>query len=208
MRQEGRIEKIANGSLGLLRTSDEMLMFLRLFGLLQIYRWANARWKYPPRDPWIKILVWMQILSSATFQGIENTAYLARKGVLRGEGVRRRTTRLIALGNKFWMTQHILEILRLLRVKQLKWDEDLGAEQIEQSEIQISAAVKGEADTQSEELKKQWQRELVFNISWLPIRLHAAHVDESESAVTDTWFGVFGLLPSLMLLQEAWKASA
>lgn len=190
-------------------------MFLRLFGLLQIYNWAHSRWKSPPRDPIIKLLLWAQILSSTAFQGIENAAYLARKGVLRGERMRKRTPRLIALGNKFWLTQHLLEIARLLRVRQLKWNEDLGAEETTESSTELptrspsqSNMGREEVREQSEELKRQWQRDMVFNVSWLPIRLHASHVDEQESPISDMGFGVFGLVPSLMLLQDAWKACA
>lgn len=192
------------GILSLARACDEFLMFLRLFGLLQIYTWAHSRYTRPPRDPIIKLLVWAQILSSAVFQGVENTAYLARKGVVRGAGVRNRTVKLIALGNKFWLMQHVLEVLRLLRVRQLRWNEDFGAESTEQT----GKKAEGIVEAESEELKKQWQRDVWFNVSWLPIRLHASHEDEGKSPVTDTWFGIFGLLPSLIMLQDAWRASA
>lgn len=177
-------------------------MFLRLFNLLHIYAWAHTRYLHPPRDPIIKLLLSAQILSATLFQSIENAAFLARRGVLRGPSWQRKIPLLIAFANRFWMTQHLLELLRLLRVRQLRWNEDFGAEEEEQQRREDVV------EAESEELKRQWERDLVFNASWLPIRLHASHEDEGESPVTETWFGVFGLVPSLIMMQDAWKASA
>jgi hypothetical protein len=175
-------------------TSGEMWMFLRLFGLFHIYRWAREFWEASHRDPSIKLLMWMQIAAASTFQAIENVAYLASKGILPGE---KRAMRWMAISNRFWMLQVVLEGLRLLRVRQLGWREELGAES-EEKEMKV----------QSDALRKRWRRDFYANAGWLPMTLHWSYEHESNSPVPEAWQGVVGLIPSIVGLQDAWRETA
>jgi len=191
--------------LNLARTSDDVLMFLRLFGTLEIYTWARHRWIQPPHDPIIKLLAWLQIASAGTFQVIENLAFLAKHRILPGQQWEHRVPGLIALGSKFWFVRQGLEVLRLLRVRQLRWNEDFGAER------NIAAASDRDAvvSIESKELKKKWRREVWSNLAWLPVRLYASYEDRPEERpVSDFAFGVCGVVPSWVMLRDAWKESA
>ncbi|KAK3708307.1 hypothetical protein LTR37_011572 [Vermiconidia calcicola] len=161
---------------------------------------AHEIYNTPPRDPAIKLLLWAQVGAGATFQVIENIAYLASKGILPGRRCEESWPRWMALSNRFWMAQVVLEGLRLLRVRQLNWNEEFGA----QSEDNDDKAVK----VQSEALKKRWKTDFYANAAWLPLTLHWSFEDESRSPVTETWQGVCGLVASVLGLKDAWRESA
>ncbi|KAK3712009.1 hypothetical protein LTR37_009321 [Vermiconidia calcicola] len=195
-----KLSKTCAGLKALAETSAEVWMFMRLFALLHIYKRAHEIYSTPPRDPAIKILLWAQVGAGATFQVIENIAYLASKGILQGRRCEENWPRWMALSNRFWMAQVLLEGLRLLRVRQLNWNEELGA----QSEDGDEKAVK----VQSEALKKRWKSDFYANAAWLPLTLHWSFEDESRSPVTETWQGVCGLFASVLSLKDAWRESA
>ena len=147
---------------------------------------------------------------------MENAAYLATKGVLRG-GKRweKRAAGWLAVSNRFWMGEVVLEGLRLLRVRQLRWDEGIGAEAEDEGaeagvegEEGVGVEGKGIVSTQSAELKRRWTRDFYANAGWFPMTLHWSYVDEADSPVTETWQGISGLVPSVILLQDAWRESA
>ena len=118
----------------------------------------------------------------------------------------------MALGNKFWLARQGLEVLRLGRVRQLRWREELGAEGLATTAEEGGEGKEGGGvvRVESEELKKQWQRDVVFNLGWLPVRLYASFEDQppSQRPVSDSWFGAFGLMSSLILLQDSWRETA
>jgi hypothetical protein len=105
----------------------------------------------------------------------------------------------MAISSRFWMAQVVLEGLRLLRTRQLNWDEELGAEKKDDD---------GEIKVQSEALRKRWRRDFYGNAGWLPITLHLSYEDESNSPVSEAWQGLCGLVPSVVGLTDAWKETA
>lgn len=128
------------------------------------------------------------------------------------------------IGNRIWLLRQMLEVLRLGRVWQLGWREEFGAE-ASSAPPPPSKAEAGKGDeegmeggvhargeemkAQSEELKRQWWRDVVFNIGWLPVRLYASSSDtETQNPVSEVWFAVCGLVPSWIMMQDAWRASA
>ena len=194
--------KLAKTCVGLKALSDacaDVWMFLRLFGLFHIYRWASEFNENQHRDPIVKILVWLQIGSAAMFQGVENIAYLASKGVLSGKGWEQRSSRWMAISSRFLFSQFALEGLRLLRVRQLNWDESLGAEKKDDE---------GGVEVQSEALKKRWQRDFYGNAAWLPLAFHLTYEDDSNSPISEAWQGFCGFVPCVLGLKDAWKEAA
>lgn len=65
--------------------------------------------------------------ASTVFQFLESSAYLASKGVLRGDKWAGRVLKWDVWANRLWLTHVVLETLRLLRVRQLQCNEDYGA---------------------------------------------------------------------------------
>jgi hypothetical protein len=196
---ESKLSRTCAGLKTLAGVSADVWMFLRLFGLFHIYRWASEFYETQHRDAIMKLLVWMQIGSAALFQVLENIAYLASKGVLNGGKWEKRVTSWMAISSRFWIGQVVLEGLRLLRVRQLNWNEEFGAEKKDDD---------GEIKVQSEALKKRWRRDFYGNAGWLPLTLHLSYEDENDSPVPEVWQGVGGLVPSVLGLIDAWKETS
>ena len=196
---DSRLARTCAGLKALAATSADVWMFLRLFGLFHIYRWASEFYETQHRDFVMKLLVWAQISSAAMFQLLENIAYLASKGVLSGGKWERRATRWMAISSRFWMGQVVLEGLRLLRVRQLNWNEEFGAEKQDDA---------GQVQVQSEILRERWRRDFYGNAGWLPLTLHLSYEDETSSPVSEAYQSFFGLIPSISGLLDAWKDTA
>lgn len=178
----------------------DVWVFTRLWGLVGIYKWARETWASPPRDPIIKTLIWAQVVTLGLFQIGENVAYLAIKSVLpKSRWPAERAARWMTVACRFWMAQTVLEILRLLRVRQLQYNEDFGAQQADDEKT---------AKVQSEVLKRQWRRDWYAQMGWLPLTLHLSYMDEADSPVSEAWQSICGLVPSVLMLQDVWKATA
>lgn len=189
---------------GCVKSSADLLVdvwiFTRLWGLVGIYKWGRETWESPPRDPIIKTLVWGQVASATLFQAGENVAYLAMKAILpKSRWPAERASRWMAISSRFWMAQTVLEVLRLLRVRQLRYNEDWGAQkESDEKEVKV----------QSEALKKQWKRDWCAQMGWLPLTLHLSYVDEADSPISEAWQAVCGLVPSVLMLQDVWRDTA
>lgn len=179
-------------------TARETWTVLRLLNLPHIYKWARDTHAHPPRDPIIKLLTWAQILSATTCQAAENVAFLASKDVLPGAKWERRAPRLFALSYRFWLAKCVLDLLRLGRVRQLRWEERLGAEREGEKEVEV----------QSEALKRKWTRQVWTDAGWLGVMFGWSFVGEGDGPVSEVWEGVSGLVPSVVMLQDAWRESA
>lgn len=177
----------------------DVWVFTRLWGLVGIYKWARETWASPPRDPAIKTLIWGQILSASLFQAGENVAYLAMKSILpKSRWPADRAAKWMTIACRFWMAQTVLEVLRLLRVRQLRYNEDFGAQE---------AGDEKDLKVQSEELKKQWKRDWYAQMGWLPLTLHLSYMDEADSPISEAWQSVCGLVPSVLMLQDVWGST-
>jgi len=171
-------------------------IFVRLWGLLDVYKSARDTYTKPPRDAIIKTLFWAQLVAYGTFQFLENGAYLASKGVLRGERWAKREPKWWVWSNRWWMAQVLLELLRLLRVRQLRYNEDFGAEETDDSK---------QVKIQSKELERRWHRSFYANAGWFPVTLHYSFEHESDSPVSDSWLGICGMIPGIIGFRDVWE---
>ncbi|KAK3109931.1 hypothetical protein LTR53_016304 [Teratosphaeriaceae sp. CCFEE 6253] len=182
---------------------DDFRFFTRLWGLVTIYSWARDNYSAPPGDAVLKTLIWAQVGMSATFQFLENGAYLASKGVLRGERWVTRQPKWWVRSNRFWLAHVVLEALRLLRVRQLRYNEDFGAKAEPTGTSDVKA--EGIVTVQSEALKQKWHRDFYANAGWFPLTLHWSFEDASTAPLSDTWIGLFGMIPGVVTLREVWE---
>lgn len=172
-------------------------LILRLKGLLDIYASARQTYDKPSRDAVIKSLAWAQMAAKAMHQFFENAAFLTNKGVLGDQSWRGREAAWWKLSARWWLVQISLEALRLLRVRQLKFNEELGAES---NKI---------ATVQSEELERRWTRQLIANTGWIIPAWNWSVQEEGLlpavglSPNTEAWFGASGLLSAVLELQNA-----
>jgi hypothetical protein len=82
-------------------------------------------------------LLYASLAAGTVFQVLENVALLVGKGVFRGEKLRERESWFWVVSNRFWLAQLGFEVLRLARVRQLKFREELGAERVVEGEKEV-----------------------------------------------------------------------
>lgn len=179
--------------------TEDVRLFLRLFGLLGVYTWAKETYVKEHRDPAIKVLLWARIGAYSGFQIFENLAYLVRRGVLRGDRATANEAKWWAWSGRFWVAEVVLELLRLARVRQLRYNEEFGAEKVVDD---------GVVTVQSQKLKEKWWSDLYAYGGWLLPGIHFSFLDEEHSPVTEAWMGASGTMPGLIGLREAWRETA
>ena len=127
------------------------------------------------------------------FQYLENRAYLASKGVL-GMGEKRISTWYV-WSARLWATHVCLDLVRLGREAALqKQNETLEGSEDEKS----SKAQRVEAAT-------KWWRDVYANAAWMPLTIHWSL---ERGLVGEGTIAALGLVPGILGLKEAWKASA
>lgn len=182
---------------------DDVRTFWRLRGLIDIYVWAKQTWQKPSRDPALKVIAWARIFSCIGFQAYENGAYLVKKGVLRSERCTSREARWWTVSSQFWLADVVLEFARLARVRQLRYNEEFGAEQADDEDNK-------KMNVQSAELEAKWWTQLYTNMGWFPIAIHWGFYDGSaeSSPIDETMMGLSGSLLGFINLEAAWAATA
>jgi hypothetical protein len=180
---------------------QDFRLVARLWGLVHVYVAAQRAWRAPRRDPAVKALGWLKMGADVGFLGCENLAYLTRRGVLRGEGCVRREGRWWVWSARFWGVQVGLEFLRLFRVRQLRFNEELGAEEVGVRDEKV-------VRVQSRELEEKWWRDLYANLGWLPWSVHWSLYDQERSPVSEAMIGIGGMVSGIVRLKEAWKETA
>jgi hypothetical protein len=93
------------------------------------------------------------------------------------------------------MVSLALNLLRLLRVRQLQFNEEFGAQSRGSDEI---------AKVKSEELKRRWARELFATVGWIAPTLYLSYEDPLDSPVSEAWMGISGIVPGIISLQDVW----
>jgi hypothetical protein len=205
---------------------EDHRIFSRLVGLFPLYTSLLDAWRKPHRDPIVKTLLYASLAAGTVFQVLENLALLVGKGVFRGERLREREGWLWAVSNRFWLAQLGLEALRLARVRQLRFREELGAERVveqdketvwgeagqdgvaERTQELMEASTKQLVKVQSAELEKRWWRQLYVTAASIPLAVHWSFDDFSRSPVSEAVFAGCGMVAGIIGLQDAWEESA
>ncbi|KAK4904524.1 hypothetical protein LTR49_026044 [Elasticomyces elasticus] len=87
-----------------------------------------------------------------------------------------------------------------LELPMLRYNEDFGAKNEDgDSDPKVNVA---EVKVQSEELRRKWHSDFYANAGWLPLTLHWSFADDTLS---ETWIGLFGMLPGIAMLRHVWK---
>ena len=199
-----RLSKRCASVKALVDLTADVRLSLRLWGLVNIYSWARDHYLKPPGDVALKTLVWAQVGAKAMYQVLENGAYLASKGVLRSDKWVAREPKWWVRSNRFWLAYTSLEFLRLLRVRQLRYNEDFGAKALVGEKADVSAA-DTTVSVQSTRLRKTWQRDLVTAAAWVPITLHRSFEDQNHSTASEAMDGLCGMVPGVIGLIQAWE---
>jgi hypothetical protein len=230
LRASGRLSTSSSSLKALYATLEDHRIVSRLFGLIPLYTTAVEAWRKPHRDPAVKALLYASLAAGVVSQVVENVALLTRRGVLSGEGARRREGWVWLLANRVWLAQLGLEMLRLARVRQLKFREELGAERVvgeekglgdewqgvddgsadgvaESTQQLMEQSTKQLVKVQSAELEKRWWRELYLTVLSFPQAIHWSF-GQGTSPISEAVFAGCGMVAGVIGLQDAWEEAA
>lgn len=168
---------------------SEFRMISRLWGMLTMYRWAKGTYLAPPPD---SPIVWGQIAACSAYQVLENVAYLAGKGIIRGDWVSpERQGKMWVLSCRFWLVHTALEAWRLLRERQRA--------------KKTAATGEKEDKIRTKEAKKAWNRAWYINAGYAPMALHYSI---PTGLISDDALGVLGLIVAYNSFGHMWRQAA
>ena len=203
-----RIDLTDNGSLARWEAGTKSLatlvtdfrMFVRSWGLLGMYAWGRGLYLDPPSDAVIKAISWGQVSSMVMFQVYENLAYLAGKGVLRGQWCNpAKQAQWWLTSCRFWLAYTLLEFLRLLRVWQTG-PSNSDVEGVEGKEVDPEIMRKRSQDETS-----AWRRAWYVNAVWTPFVLHYCFED---GLLNSEALSVCGFVTGIIGIKQMWKATS
>ncbi|KAK0507974.1 hypothetical protein JMJ35_009863 [Cladonia borealis] len=183
---------------------DEYRILLRLTGLLGIYSWACSTYTSPPHDVVLKYITWAQVLSCAVFQGLENAAFLAGKGVLGWKG--ERVGRAWRWSARAWGVYVGLELGRL-GWEGRKWQRVGGSGNGNEGgkgkgEAELVVKEKGEGDNVDWE---KWKREVGVNAAYAPMTVHYSL---ENGVLSEGAIGALGVVVAWLTMGKAWRECA
>lgn len=190
-------------SLRATKNAEELIgdyrVFVRLWGLLGVYTWGRSLLVegVAPRDKTLRWIEYAQVAANAVFQALENTAYLAQKGILLGEGWEgeksvARQTHLWLWSSRFWAAHVGLELLRLVRLRNMRQKEI-------QQRVQDGESIK------IKERERVWRQNLIVNAAYAPMTLHWSF---EEGLFSEASIGLCGSLVGLIGFRNLWNSTA
>ncbi|KAI9837400.1 MAG: hypothetical protein M1837_002988 [Sclerophora amabilis] len=169
---------------------SDIRVFLRLWGLLSIYTWGRDVFvTSPPHDRALRLIAYTQVAVNAAYQTLENGAYLAQHKVLLGWSEKAQT-RAWVWSSRFWAAHTALDLVRLLRVRQLR---------------SVKGGRNGEKVDETEEDVLGWWSEVLVNAAYAPLTVHWSL---EEGLIEEVWVGLFGSVAGLVGLRQSWRKTA
>lgn len=195
---------------------DDFRVFLRLWGLLGIYSWGVSTYLTPPGDRRVRAITWGQVVACALYQGLENGAYLAGKGVLAWK--EDRIARAWVWSGRAWCAYVALELARL----GYEWEEltgqELGRRARKPVEVKETGVVgtegevvgKGELEmrmnkVEDEGLKEKWgkwYRDVGVNMAYAPMTVHYSL---ENGILGEGAIGGLGAVVGALSIGQAWN---
>lgn len=209
------LAQVATGSKALAGVIADYRVFVRLWGLANLYMLTRRTWNTPiakedgTKAKVVRRIVWAQITGLVFYYILENGAYLASKGVLTGSGWsgvdgQKREMSWWIWSNRFWALQVSLE---LVRVGVLQYYD--GQKSNTGREMIITDGEK-EGKLLVEQKKREhreWWRDAVSNVAYMPMTLQFS-VEEENRMLSDWGVGVLGAVAGSSLLVDAWRKTA
>ncbi|KAK6005116.1 hypothetical protein QM012_007895 [Aureobasidium pullulans] len=187
---EDKLSHVIKGSQALSELISDFRCFSRVVESLDLYTWARSTWDSPPEDGVVKAAVWGQIWTITAYQWYENVAYLASKGVLRGERFNtNQQNKWWVWSSRYWMAYIALEAVRLARVWQL-------------NPTVASSKDGAEKGQQALEAEALWKRQMTVNMAWAPV---SYHYSLESGALSKDWLGVLGLIAGATGFRNLWR---
>lgn len=193
-----RLTRATDASKKLEELISDFRIFVRMWGLLDLYLWGRDTYVNPPRDRVVKTITWVQVLVNVLFQYLENGAYLASKGILNtdgwsGDAGAKRQTWWWVWSSRFWAAHVGLEFVRLGYL----WHQDSKQAQAEGEEKEDKLARRKKYEA--------WWRQAISNAAYAPLTIHWSL---EEGCVSDGWVGFCGMVAGGVGLRERWRQTA
>lgn len=174
----------------------------------------------PPEDGIVRALTWGQVVACAIYQGLENGAYLAGKGVLGWK--KERVARGWVWSGRAWCAYVALELARLgYEWRELKGREGARRERgsvglLEKSpsaEEEGEVVGKGELELRMDEVEDEsvrerwgkWYKEVGVNVAYAPMTVHYSLED---GILGEGVIGGLGAVVGALSIGQAWKEAA
>lgn len=178
---------------------SDVRTFTRLWGLLNMYMGLKrlaareiAIYRGGEKAPGAagqvelldRVIAWTQLGAGASFQVLENAAYLASKKVINLAPASQ--MKAMQWSVRFWALSTGIEIGRLIieRVRKEKGD--------------VTTA-------EHQEWRAGWNRSFARNLAWAPLTVHWSM---EKGFVNDTMIGALATIPGVIQLNQLWKATA
>lgn len=209
------IAQIVGSSKAVAELISDYRIFVRLWGLLDVYTWARATYQDPlpenagTKEKTLRSLTWAAIASCVVFQVLENGAYLSSKGALTtarwtGDVGKARENQWWLWSSQFWAAYVGIELVRL------------GVVRYYRSPSCSVAAVQGDGEKEDkmraeERVKAEkeanwlWWRDLIANLGYAPMTLHWSI---EQGLLSDVGVGICGVIAGGSQLVDAWKKAA
>ncbi len=198
---------------------DDFRVFLRLWGLLGIYSWGVSTYLTPPENKIVRALTWGQVVACALYQGLENGAYLAGKGVLAWK--KERVAKAWIWSGRAWCAYVALELARLgYELVELqeqnhggKGEKVIELEKSSLAEEEGEVVEKGELELRMDKVKDKgqqerwdkWYREVGVNVAYAPMTVHYSL---ENGVLGEGAIGGLGVVVGALSIGRAWKETA
>ena len=167
----------------------------------------------------MKAITWGQVVVCALYQGLENGAYLAGKGVLGWK--KERVARAWVWSGRAWCAHVALELARL----GYEWSELKGQEverqrrkgiEVEKSQLGVEggeAAEKGELELRMDKVEDRgleerwgkWYKEVAVNMAYAPMTIHYSL---ENGILGEGIIAGLGTVVGALSIGQAWKETA
>jgi hypothetical protein len=173
-----------------------------------MWAWGSSTYKSPPKDPVLRAVAYLEVLSMLVYQFTENVTYLASNGVA-GDALIKRTG---GMGKwtlwciRAWFGYVLLQFVKLAR------ESVLFSQKEQEEQRQVSAGEKSiaVADAELEAARqaeiRSWRKRLVNNLAWAPLCAHWSF--EKGLGVPPSLTGFISWVAGVWGTYDAWQATA
>lgn len=183
---------------------------------MAIYSWGVSTYLTPPEDGIVRTITWGQVVACALYQGLENGAYLAGKGVLGWK--KEKIASAWIWSGRAWCAYVALELARL----GYEWGElkgqDSGRQRRKSMELtrrdsEGERVEKGELELRMDKVEDEglkarwgkWYREVGVNVAYAPMTIHYSL---ENGILGEGAIGGLGAVVGALSIGQAWKETA
>lgn len=174
---------------------SDFRIFVRLWGLLDIWQWGSGLLQNPPADKTLENIAWAQVAVNAAYQWLENGAYLSSKGVMGWSADKQNNAWLWS--SRFWAAHVGLDLYKLLYQERKRRTRKPVGDQYGEEELNLKLQERKE--------RVAWKRMMIVNLAYAPLTVHWSL---EEGLCSDGWVGALGSIAGIAGLRELWRITA